>query len=107
MSYNYMRMILMFDLPVKTKKDRHIYSQFRKFLIKRGFFIIQYSIYAKILANRETANNEKNILRKVVPEKGNVRIMIVTEKQYSKMEVIVGGKSNQELTITEEVMIII
>lgn len=107
MSYSYMRILVFFDLPTKTKKDRRIYSLFRKALIKRGYFMIQFSIYAKILANRDASNLEKDYIKKIVPERGNIRIMIVTEKQYSKMEIIVGGKSNQEKLITEEVMIII
>ncbi len=102
-----MRMILMFDLPVKTKKDRYIYSKFRNYLIKRGFYSLQYSVYSKIFANREAAQAEKNSIRKVVPERGNIRIMIVTEKQYASIEIIVGGKSNQENLITEEVLLIL
>ncbi len=102
-----MRMILMFDLPVKTKKDRYIYSKFRNYLIKRGFYSLQYSVYSKIFANREAAQAEKNSIRKVVPERGNIRIMIVTEKQYASIEIIIGGKSNQENLITEEVLLIL
>ena len=102
-----MRIILFFDLPLKTKKDRKCYSEFRKRLIKKGFFMIQYSVYTKILANRDSAMKEKEMIKKIVPEKGHVRIMLVTEKQYSKMEIIIGGKSNQELVINEEVLIII
>lgn len=102
-----MRMILFFDLPVKTKPERKIYSKFRKALIKKGFFMIQYSVYTKILANRDSAIKEKESIRKIIPEKGHIRLMIVTEKQYSKMEIIVGGKSNQESFINEEVLIIL
>ena len=42
-----------------------------------------------------------------VPEKGNIRIMIVTEKQYANIEIIIGGKSNQEQVVTEEVLLIL
>lgn len=102
-----MRMILMFDLPVKTKKERQIYTKFRKMLLKRGFFALQYSVYSKIFANRDAAKNEKDCIKKLAPEKGNIRIMIITEKQYANMEIIVGGKSNQESIITEEVFLIL
>ena len=107
MSYSYMRMLLFFDLPVKTKKERRIYGRFRKVLIEKGFFMIQFSVYAKIYANRDAAIKDKDSIRKKVPEKGNIRIMIVTEKQYSNMEIIIGGKSNQEDVINEEAMIVI
>ena len=59
------------------------------------------------MANRDASNLEKDYIRKIVPERGNIRIMIVTEKQYSKMEIIIGGKSNQEKIITKEVMIVL
>jgi len=102
MNYDFMRLIIFFDLPVKTKKDRKIYTKFRSLLIKRGFFMIQYSIYTKILANRDSSESEKQFIKKIVPENGNIRIMVVTEKQYAKMEIIIGGISNQEKTLTED-----
>lgn len=102
-----MRMIVMFDLPVRTKREREIYRKFRKFLIKRGFFSLQYSVYSKIFANCDAAQLEKVAIKKVVPEKGNIRIMIVTEKQYANIEIIIGGKSNQEQVVTEEVLLIL
>lgn len=106
MSYSFMRLLIFFDLPVKTQKDRLTYSRFRSTLIKKGYSMIQYSIYSKILANRDAAKNEKTSLKRIVPDRGNIRIMIVTEKQYAKMEIIVGGKSNQEEKITRKSMII-
>lgn len=107
MSYTFMRMILFFDLPMTNKKQKRIYSKFRKELIKRGFFMIQYSVYTKIFANRDAAEGEKAFLKRVVPEKGNIRIMIVTEKQFARMECIVGGISDQEETITKESFILL
>jgi len=64
--------------------------------------MIQYSIYTKILANRDSSESEKQFIKKIVPENGNIRIMVVTEKQYAKMEIIIGGISNQEKTLTED-----
>ncbi len=102
-----MRMILFFDLPVKTKKDRKVYTKFRKKLIEKGFFMIQFSVYSKIYANRDSSIKDKESIKKIAPEKGNIRIMIITEKQYANIDVIIGGKSNQEQVITEEAMIIL
>lgn len=107
MNYSFMRIIVFFDLPVKTKKDRRIYSLFRKALIKRGYFMMQYSIYTKILANRDAGDIEKFAIKKLSPEKGNIRIMLITEKQYQKIDVIIGGVSNQEETITEDPLILL
>ncbi len=32
-----MRLVVLFDLPVKAKKDRKAYSQFHRFLAKDGY----------------------------------------------------------------------
>ena len=97
-----MRLILFFDLPMVTKEEVRIYSKFRKYLIKNGYLMMQFSIYSKIFNNRDAVVNHIDILKKQVPSKGQIRIMMVTEKQYAKIDIIVGGKSLQEETIGVE-----
>lgn len=105
MIYDFMRLILFFDLPVVTKEDRRIYATFRKYLIKNGYIMMQYSVYCKIFANREAAVKHVSILQKNVPQKGQIRLLLVTEKQYAKIEIIVGGKSNQEEILNSDAFI--
>lgn len=102
MIYNFMRLILFFDLPMTTDLEKKTYTHFRKYLIKNGYLMMQFSVYCKIFPNREAAINHINVLRKNVPKQGQIRIMVVTEKQYSKIEIIVGGKSKQEEIVTSE-----
>lgn len=102
MIYNFVRLILFFDLPMTTKQEVRVYTRFRKYLIKNGYLMMQFSVYCKIFPNREAAINHINLLRKNVPDQGQIRIMLVTEKQYSKIEIIVGGKSKQEEIITDD-----
>ena len=83
MIYEFMRLILFFDLPVTTKKDRKTYAQFRKYLIQNGYMMMQYSVYCKIFANREAAVKHVANLEKSVPKKGQIRLLLVTEKQYA------------------------
>lgn len=64
MIYDFMRLILFFDLPVVSKEDRRIYATFRKYLIKNGYIMMQYSVYCKIFANREAAVKHVNVLPK-------------------------------------------
>lgn len=99
--------MLFFDLPVKTKKDRRAYANFRKDLIRKGYMMIQYSVYVKIFANRDSATNHIKILKRDLPKKGQIRIMLVTEKQYAKMEIILGGISMQEQRLTSEVLTVL
>lgn len=107
MIYDFMRLILFFDLPMVSKKDVKIYNRFRKYLIKGGYMMMQFSVYSKIFNNREAAKNHVEILKKNVPSAGQIRIMIVTETQYRKMEIIVGGLSRQEAIVNEQAMIVL
>lgn len=100
-----MRLVLFFDLPMTTKSDIRIYTMFRKYLIENGYIMIQYSVYCKILPNRDAAIKHTGILRKNIPQKGHIRIMVVTEKQFSRMEIIVGGQTNQEITVNSDCFI--
>lgn len=102
-----MRLMLFFDLPVKTKKDRRAYTRFRTDLIRKGYMMIQYSVYVKIFANRDAATNHVKLLKRDLPRKGQIRILLVTEKQYARMEIILGGVSRQEQVFTEEVLTVL
>lgn len=105
--YRIMRMMLFFDLPMNTKEERKIYTRFRKYLISNGFNMIQFSVYAKIFPNRTALFQYIEGLKRNLPQKGSIRIMAVTEKQYEKMQILVGGKTIQEETITEETLVIL
>lgn len=102
-----MRLILLFDLPVNTKSERTIYARFRKHLISKGYLMLQYSVYVKMFPNRDSAINHINAIKRETPKKGNIRLLLLTEKQYAKMTVIVGGKSFQENIITKESLLIL
>jgi CRISPR-associated protein Cas2 len=102
MSYDFMRVLLFFDLPMVTKKEKRIYTNFRKYLIQNGYVMMQFSVYGKIFNNRDAANNHIKMLKRNVPDQGQIRIMMVTETQYARIEIIVGGKSRQEKTVDIE-----
>jgi len=86
----------MFDLPVNKKELRKEYSRFRRFLLNDGYNMIQYSIYARICNGLDGVSKHERRLKENVPEKGCVRTMIVTERQYESMGVLVGGYTHQE-----------
>lgn len=101
MSYRYMRIIVMFDLPVTTEAYRKAYAAFRKYLIKSGFCMMQESVYSKIAPNGTSADAVIDNIRKNKPSEGLVQVLKVTEKQYSKMEYIV-GKNNSDVLDSDE-----
>ena len=90
MSYRFMRMMLFFDLPTETPQQRREYSKFRKYLLKSGFLMMQESVYCKIALNQTVINSVYNGLQKHKPSKGLIQTLVITEKQFSKMEFILG-----------------
>lgn len=64
--------------------------------------MMQFSVYCKIFPNREAAVKHADVLRKNIPKEGQIRLLMVTEKQYARIEVIVGGVSNQEKIVNAD-----
>ena len=100
-----MRILVLFDLPTKTRTERKAYSQFRKF-INDGYDMIQFSIYGRIVANRDA--EEKHSARVVanLPPEGSVRVLVVTEKQFASMKILVGLPLFQEKKVTTDQMLL-
>ncbi len=101
MSYRFMRMIVFFDLPTETPKDRREYSRFRKYLIKNGFMMMQESVYCKLALNGSAVSAIENGIQKNKPEKGLIQLLTITEKQYSKMTFILGSFEGDIITSDE------
>ena len=103
----YMRLILFFDLPVLTSKQRRDYRIFRKFLLKDGFLQLQESDYAKLVLNDGLDAASVNRVKKNRPPEGLVQILKVTEAQFSTMEFITGGRAEyDEVDSTEELLVL-
>ena len=101
-----MRVIVFFDLPVTTEKDRKEYRDFRKYLIKSGFMMMQESVYVKLAQNSSAGQAVIENIKKHKPDTGLVQILKVTEKQYSMIENIVGNNS-KEIIDTDERLIVL
>lgn len=101
-----MRLLIMFDLPMDNNSEKREYREFRQFLIKNGFLMLQYSVYARICTNQEMVNNYIKKIEKVLPSDGAVRGLVITEKQYEKMKIFFGKKSKNESIITDKKLII-
>lgn len=101
-----MRIIVMFDLPTETPLHRHNYGKFRRYLIKSGFMMLQESIYVKLALNQNMANPIVDSIKKNKPPEGLVQILSVTEKQFSKMEIITGEYSNDTVDTDERLLIL-
>lgn len=101
-----MRILVMFDLPTITAAERREYTLFRKYLIKSGFMMMQESIYCKLSPNSTLADATIENVRKNKPSKGLVQILRVTEKQFAKMDYIV-GEGNTEVLSSDDRLVIL
>lgn len=101
-----MRILIFFDLPTETSRDRRIYSKFRKFLIKEGFIMMQESVYCKLTLNNSATNSIREKINRNKPDKGLVQMLVITEKQFASMEYIVGDKDYNNIDNTERLLIL-
>ena len=90
-----MRVIVMFDVPVKTKDERKKATKFRTNLLKQGFFMMQFSVYVRVVRGITAANSAVERLKNILPPRGNVRSFIITEKQFDKMQLLLGDDDEQ------------
>ncbi|HCF71575.1 MAG TPA: CRISPR-associated endonuclease Cas2 [Syntrophomonas sp.] len=95
-----MRIMVFFDLPVATKSERKIASNFRKYLIKDGYYMVQFSVYARVCNGYDAAEKHINRLKLIAPNNGSVRALTITEKQYESMYVITGKLLKAERPIS-------
>lgn len=86
-AYRIMWLMVFFDLPTETKKDKKAYTDFRKALLKDGFSMFQFSIYVRHCSSRENMKVHLRRVKAAMPEKGMVGIMAITDKQFSEIEV--------------------
>lgn len=95
----------MFDLPTKTKKDRKKYTLFRKQMLDDGFTMLQYSVYMRICKSNYSANAHIKYIKRIIPLKGEVRILKLTDKVYNSMEILKSfEKTNEEKLYTQTVI---
>lgn len=101
--FRLMRVVVFFDMPMETSLERRIYRQFRKFLIKDGYLMLQKSVYTKLSQNGNTAKLIIERLRKNAPSCGLVQVMTVTEDTFTNIEIISGNTyENTCLNTTKE-----
>lgn len=91
-----MRILLFFDLPVKTIRDKKNYAQFRKYLLYEGFDMIQFSVYCRICNGHESMESIISRIEKNLPPKGKIRVLPITEKQYARTRILLGEKTTNE-----------
>ncbi|GMW02455.1 MAG: hypothetical protein AMXMBFR84_35910 [Candidatus Hydrogenedentota bacterium] len=90
--YRFMWIVAMFDLPTDTKDARREYTRFRTSLLKDGFAQMQYSVYIRHCPSQENVDVHVKRVEKSLPPDGEVRLIVITEKQFERMRVFWGKR---------------
>lgn len=90
--YRVMWILVFFDLPTETKKERKAASDFRNKLQKDGFTMFQFSIYIRHCASAENTDVHVRRIKSFLPESGKVGILRITDKQFGDIELFYGKK---------------
>ena len=90
--YRIMWVLVFFDLPTETAKERKIASKFRKEIMRDGFTMFQFSIYVRHCSSSENMEVHIKRVKQLLPELGHIGILTITDKQFGMMEIFYGRK---------------
>ncbi len=104
--YRLMWMMVLFDLPVLTKRERKAATRFRNFLLDQGFEMSQYSVYMRFCAGKERVAVHTRRIRENLPRTGKVHILGFTDKQYETMVCFDGRKREPDRKNPEQLVLL-
>ena len=106
MGYRFMRVIVSFDLPTLTSADKRNYSHFRKFLLNEGFAMLHESLYSKLTLNATQTKTVEARLEMNKPPAGSVFSLAISEKQFARINYILGEIEGAVLQTDERLVVI-
>jgi CRISPR-associated protein Cas2 len=89
-AYRFMWLLVMFDLPVGTKPERHAATKFRQWLLDQGYEMSQFSVYIRFCVGKEQATRRIRDIAAALPDKGSVHVLSITDRQFEQMAVFRG-----------------
>lgn len=101
-AYRIMWVLVMFDMPTETKADRKSYALFRKRIISDGFQMFQFSMYIRHCPSRENAEVHIKRVKNILPAKGHIGVLTITDKQFGSMEIFRGREEVAKQPIVQQ-----
>lgn len=101
-AYRVMWMMVLFDLPTETKRDRRNASKFRKELIRNGFTMLQFSVYLRHCSSSENTEVHRCRVKMLLPPHGHINILTVTDKQFGRMEAFINTRKQQKVDTPQQ-----
>ncbi len=100
--YRILWILVFYDLPTDTKKERRVASLFRKAILKDGFSMFQFSIYVRHCNSRENADVHVKRVKNILPELGHIGILTITDKQFGDIELYFGKKVQERRKVPQQ-----
>ena len=100
--YRILWVLVFFDLPTETKKERSVASKFRKEIMRDGFAMFQFSIYVRHCHSRENADVHTKRIKSFLPEKGEIGILAITDKQFGMIELFQARKIKDRPNVPQQ-----
>ena len=84
--YRVMWVLVFYDLPTETKRERQEAARFRKNIMGDGFTMFQFSIYVRHCASMDNAQVHIKRVESLMPECGKIGILCITDKQFADIK---------------------
>lgn len=101
-AYRIMWLFVFFDLPTNTKTERRDATKFRTLLLRDGFSMMQFSVYVRHCASWESLQVHTKRVRSIMPPKGYVSLLSVTDKQYGEIQNFWGKIEKEKLETPQQ-----
>lgn len=101
-AYRIMWVLVFFDLPTDTKQERKAAARFRKDLMADGFTMFQFSIYLRHCSSRENMEVHQRRVQALVPEKGHVGMLSITDTQFGRMKIWFNAEEAEERDVPQQ-----
>ena len=65
-------------------------------LLTVPYHMVQFSVYARVCNGMDSVEKHRSRLNTALPENGSVRLLVITEKQYESIEILVGNLHEED-----------
>ena len=96
--------LVFFDLPVGSPEERKAATNFRKDLLKDGYMMVQFSVYARPCGSADRVDTQVRRLKPMIPAKGEVRGLIISDAQWGRMIVVRSQQRAESEPMPEQMM---
>lgn len=105
MSERHNVILVLYDLPSVSAKDKKTGAEFRKQLIRFGYIIVQKSVYVKLIRHSSTIKSELGRLEEIIPDQGNIKALPMSLNEFRKLVSLSGEPFNMKVFADDMVII--